>query len=188
MARRSIWIVGLIGLVTLARLLPHFPNFTPLTAVALFGGAHFHSRWAAFGVPLLALLLSDAALEATTALGLHAGWMAGGSGFHPGMWVVYTATALVAAVGLSLRRRQSVGTVAGAVLGSSVLFFLVTNFAWWVGYDLYPHTVEGLLQCYLAALPFFHWSLLGDACYATLLFGGYALAERRFPVAQPATP
>jgi uncharacterized protein DUF6580 len=74
-----------------------------------------------------------------------------------------------------------------ATLAASVVFFVITNFAVWAEAEMYPMTPGGLLSCYTAAIPFFHWTLLGDAFYATVLFGGFALAERRFPVLQPAT-
>ncbi len=183
---RTLALVGIVFATALARLLPHPPNFTPVGAVALFGAAHFRSRWAAFLVPLGAMLFGDLALEAAGQLGLLGGWMAGGRGFYAGMWVVYLAVALVAALGFLLRRRRSVPAVAACVLSGSVLFFLVTNFAWWAGYDLYPHTAEGLLTSYVAALPFFHWTLLGDAFFGTALFGGFALVERRYPALRPA--
>jgi hypothetical protein len=185
MKPRTMVLVGMVFAAALARLLPHPPNFTPIGAMALFGAAHFRSRWAAFLVPLSAMFLGDLALQVLGGLGLLGGWMAGGTGFYPGMGVVYLAVALVAALGLLLRRRRSVAAVAGCVLAGSVLFFLVTNFAWWAGYDLYPHTWEGLLLSYAAAIPFFHWTLLGDASFATVLFGGFALAEKRYPVLRP---
>ena len=181
MNARALALAGMILATALTRLLPHPPNFTAVGAMALFGGAHFRSRGAAFLVPLAALFVSDAALQLITDLGLAGGWLAGGTGFYGGMWVVYAAVALVAAVGLLLRGRRSVPAVAGGVLAGSTLFFLVTNFAWWAGYDLYPHTAEGLIQSYVAALPFYGRTLLGDACYATVLFGTFALAERRYP-------
>jgi hypothetical protein len=182
MKARTAVLVGMVLLAALSRLVPHPPNFTPLGALALFAGAQFRSRWVAFLVPLAAMLLSDAALQVLTCLGWGDGWLAHGTGFYRGMWVVYAAIALVTAVGLLLRRRKSLPAVAGGVLAGSTLFFLVTNFAWWAGYDLYPHTLAGLVESYTAALPFYRWTLLGDACYATVLFGGLALAERRYPV------
>lgn len=72
--------------------------------------------------------------------------------------------------------------MAGTVLVGSILFFLVTNLAVWAMTTMYPKTWEGMVACYVAAIPFFHWTLLGDACYATILFGGFALAEWRWPV------
>jgi hypothetical protein len=183
---RTLVLAGMVLAAALARLVPHPPNFTPIGAVALFGAAHFPSRWAAFLVPLAALFLSDLGLEAATRLGLYGGWMAGGTGFHAGMVVVYGTVVLIAALGLLLRRQRTVLTVAGATLASSVLFFVITNFGVWAEGALYPRTLAGLLTCYRAAVPFFHWTLLGDACYATVLFGGFALAQRRFPALQPA--
>jgi ABC-type transport system involved in multi-copper enzyme maturation permease subunit len=184
---RTLLLVGIVVLTVLARLLPHPPNFTPIGAVALFGATYFRSRWAAFLVPLAAMFLSDLALQLTTTLGLYGGWMAGGTGFHKGMVVVYGTIVLIAALGLLLRRKKTVLTVAAATLAASILFFVITNFAVWAEGEMYPMTPEGLLACYTAAIPFFHWTLLGDAFYATVLFGSFALAERRFPVLQPAT-
>ncbi len=184
-ARTSV-LVGMVLLAALSRLLPHPPNFTPVGALALFAGAQFRNRWAAFLAPLAALLLSDTALQLLTGLGWGSGWLAHGTGFYPGMWVVYGATAPVTAVGRLLRRHRSAPAVVGGVLTGSVLFFLVTNFAWWADYDLYPHTAAGLLESYAAALPFYRWSLLGDACYGAVLFGGLARAERRYPSLRPA--
>jgi hypothetical protein len=184
MTARTVVLVSLVLLVALARLLPHPPNFTPIGAMALFGAAHFRSRWAALFLPLLAMFLSDLALEAAMNFGLLGGWMTQGRGFHDGMWVVYGTIAIIVALGFLLRKRKSVLAVAGCVLASSGIFFLVTNFAWWAGYDLYPHTMEGLLLSYTAAIPFFHWTLLGDAFFATVLFGGFALAEKRYPALQ----
>jgi hypothetical protein len=181
MKARTLVLTGIVLAAALARLLPHPPNFTPIGALALFSAAHFRSKLAGLLAPLLALLLGDLGLEAAYRLGLLGGWMIGGTGLYPGMWVVYLAVALVAGVGLVLRRRRSVPAVAGCTLTGSVVFFAVTNFAWWAGYDLYPHTWAGLVDCYAKALPFFHWTLLGDAFFATLLFGGFALAERRYP-------
>jgi hypothetical protein len=177
----------MVLVATLARVLPHPPNFTPIGAVALFGAAHFRSRSAAFLVPLAAMFLGDLALEAAGGLGLLGGWMAGGQGFYAGMWVVYLAVALVTALGLLLRRRRSIPAVAACVLAGSAIFFLVTNFAWWASYELYPHTAAGLVLSYTAALPFFHWTLLGDAFFSTVLFGGFALAEKRYPALRPAS-
>lgn len=182
---RTLVLVGVVFLTAMARLLPHPPNFTPIAALALFGAAHFRSGWAAFVVPLAAMVVSDLGLQVATSLGLAGGWMAGGTGFHQGMLVVYSTILLIACLGRLLRRKQTVVTVTGVTLASSLLFFVITNFAVWTEGTLYPLTLEGLLTCYTAAIPFFRWTLLGDAFYATLLFGGFALAERRFPVLQP---
>src|SRR5262249_35571203 len=121
---------------------------------------------------------------------LLGGWMKGSVGLHEGMWVVYLTIALVGCLGLLLRRWRSAPAVAACTLSGSVGFFLGTDFAGWVGSRVqYAHTVDGLLLCYAAALPFFGWTLAGDAFFATVLFGGFALAERFYPALrrQPVT-
>ena len=144
------------------RLVPHPPNFTPVGAMALFGGACFTDRRLALLFPLAVLFLSDLVL-----------------GLHVLVPVVYGSFALSALLGRWLRSRRTIVFTAAATLAGSVQFFVVTNFAsWWV---FYPHTAEGLVECYIAAVPYFRNTLLGDAVFATVLFGGLTLAERGFP-------
>jgi hypothetical protein len=183
---RSLVLVGVVVVAALCRLVPHPPNFAPIDAMALFGAAHFRRKWAAFLVPLAAMLASDLVLELAYHLRLLPGWLGLSRGFHSGMWIIFLTVLLISALGLVLRRKMTPAKVAGCVLASSVLFFLVTNFAWWAGYDLFPHTFAGLMQSYAAGVPFFHWTLLGDAFYATVLFGGFALAQHYWPVLRAA--
>jgi hypothetical protein len=154
------------------RLLPHPPNMTSLTALALFGGARFADRRLAYAVPLLALLLSD------LVLGVYWSWSA--MAWQPHMWVQYLCFALVVTLGLGLQRRSGAMRIAGTMLAGSTLFFILSNLGEWAFQPLYPKTAAGLVQCYVAAIPFFGNSLLGDALYTLLLFGGFHLLEGRF--------
>lgn len=106
-------------------------------------------------------------------------------GFHGLMAVVYIAFAAIVGIGFVLRDRRSLLRIAGASVAGSVLFFVVTNFGVWMLGSLYPKTVEGLVACYVAALPFFDNTLLGDAFFTGVFFGGFMLAEQRFPVLNP---
>ncbi len=65
---------------------------------------------------------------------------------------------------------------------SSILFFVVTNFGVWAFSSLYSKTMEGLITCYVAAIPFLQNTLFGDIFYTAVLFGSFALAEKWFPV------
>jgi hypothetical protein len=158
-------------------------NLAPVAAVALFAGACFdRARWA-FVVPLAALLASD------TILGYRAGDLS--VAFHSTVPFTYASFVLIAALGIALRSRRRAGWIAGAALGSSVLFFLITNFgSWLVGTQAsglpYEKSLAGLLHCYQMGLPFFRATLLGDAVFTALLFGIFALADNRFPAAEPA--
>jgi hypothetical protein len=166
-------LVGMILSAAAFRLIPHPPNFAPVGALALFGGACFPSKRVAFLVPLAAMLVSD------VAIGLLSGDLS--RGLHGLLPVVYGSFALIVCLGFWLRRRRTSVPIAGAALASSVIFFLLTNFAIWALGSSYPKTWDGLAACYLAAIPFFHNTLLGDAFYVTVLFGGLALAEKRWP-------
>lgn len=164
---RQQWIVlsALVLVAALSRLLPNPPNFSPIEATALFAGAWLGSRWLAMLVPMAAMLISDAFI-----------------GFHSGMPVVYAAMAVIAlAAHLGLRGRVSVGRVAFFGIAGATFFFIVTNFAVWLGSGMYPATWGGLVACYVAAIPFFHNQLAGVLVYSTLLFGAWALIARRWP-------
>ncbi len=175
-----LWFLSALAVVAAAsRIVPHPLNFSPMAAVALFGAATFPRRWIGVAVAFGSLLLSDLLLELTYRAGWQPYW-----GFHQDQWAVYACLVPTILLGFALRGRRNVGTVAAAMLASSVVFFAVTNFAFWAspaGAAYYPKTAQGLILCYEAAIPFFRNSLAGDALYATLLFGGLALAEARFP-------
>jgi hypothetical protein len=161
---RLMVLIAMVLAAAASRLIPHPPNLTSVTAVALFGGAYFSDKRLAFLVPLAALFLSDLIL-----------------GFYSHMEVVYLSFALIVCVGLWLQKRRSAFHIAGAALASSVLFFLITNFGVWAFGSLYPKTIAGLLACYVAAIPFFQNTLQGDLFFTAVLFGGFALLERSFP-------
>jgi hypothetical protein len=184
---RTLALAGLIVAAALTRLLPHPSNFAPITAMAVFGAVRF-GRWpTAVLAPLLALFVSDLAKEVLYRNGLSPDW-----GLYRGMWVVYGTTALIALLSRPARGTRSPAAIVGVTLLGSCVFFVVTNFAVWADGSIgYPLTAAGLAQCYVEALPFFRNSLLGDAVYATVLFGGWALGEVYFPALRspaPATP
>ncbi|HEU4813965.1 MAG TPA: DUF6580 family putative transport protein [Xanthomonadaceae bacterium] len=176
------WLLAtLILLAALSRLLPHPPNFSPVEAIALFGGAFFASRALALLVPLLAMLVADFALGLLHG-GLYAGWF-GSAGF----WLVYLCIAASVVLGFGLRGRAGAGRVLGYCLAGSVLFFVVTNFGAWLASPVYAPTGAGLMQAYVAGIPFFQWTVLGTIAYAALLFGGFALLRARLPVLRAQT-
>jgi hypothetical protein len=177
---RPLALAGLIALAAFTRLLPHPPNFAPITAMAVFGAIRFGTGRAAVVAPLLALLLSDLVRELLYRYGLAEEW-----GLYQGMWVVYGTTALIALICRLAHNTRSPIRIAAATLAGSCVFFAVTNFAVWAGGSLYPATAEGLTACYVAALPFFRNSLLGDFTYSAVLFGAWALAEARLPSLRP---
>jgi hypothetical protein len=168
MARYGV-IFSLILLAALSRLLPHPPNMVPITAMALFGGVYLERRLA-FVLPLVALLVSDYFL-----------------GFYHGMPWVYAGFAGAGLIGLWLRNHRGVMSTIGATLAGSTIFFLLSNFGVWAsGQVAYPPTIGGLVECYVAAIPFFRNALLGDLLYVGALFGLFELSARLVPALRPA--
>jgi len=157
-AAHPLVLITVIGAAAASRLIPHPPNFTPIAAMALFAGAYSRIMWQALLIPLGALFVSD----------LFIGW-------HPLMPVVYASFALIVGIGMWLRARKSIGRVAFAVGASSISFFMITNFAVWAFGSMYPKSLGGLFAAYVAGLPFFRNTVLGDVSYSAILFGGIAL-------------
>jgi len=170
MNKRLIVLMGIVVAAALARLAPHPPNVTPIAAMALLGGACFIDRRLAYLLPLAAMFLSDLVLGYTRY---------GAFRLLASQPVVYACILATAALGHLIKDRRSVWQVGSATLAGSILFYVVTNFAVWAGGHLYPMTGSGLAACYLAAVPFFRNSLVGDVVFTTVLFGGLALLENR---------
>jgi hypothetical protein len=166
--------IALITAIVIAaglRLVPHPPNFSPIDAMALFSGAYLGRRGLAFVAPLAALLLSDVVL-----------------GFYHGMATVYGTVALIVLIGRWVSLRRTPVRIAAAALASSVIFFVITNLGMWLFSGFYPVTYAGLVACYTAAIPFFQNTVAGDLFYVTLLFGGFAVAERLVPSLRAGEP
>ena len=161
---RTLLALTLIILAAALRIAPHLWNFAPVGAMALFSGVLLKDRRLAFLFPIVALLAGDIFI-----------------GFHKLIPMVYASFLISVAIGLWLRDRRTIARISLATLLGAIQFFLVTNFAVWQFLSGYPHNSSGLLACYIAGIPFFWNTLAGDAVYAALLFGGFALAEHFFP-------
>ena len=178
--RELLLYTGLIAAAVAARLLlQDLPNVSPVAALALFSGFYFRSWILAASAPLLVMLASDA-------------WI--GSYDWGLMLLVYGALVLPVSMRGTLRKNlasptwhRPVLSVAACTLASSVVFFLVTNFGAWLSFaEIYPRSWEGLLTCYARGLPFYRdYTLIGDAIFTSLLFGGYALHVQILPGSLP---
>lgn len=151
------------------------PNVAPISALALFSGALLPRRWT-FVVPLAAMLLSDLVI-----------------GFYslPVMVSVYACFALSNVLGRTLRSELSIRRLVVRSLIGSGLFFLITNAAVWMFQDMYAHTLNGLAQSYLLALPYFRNTVFGDLGFTAAFFGIYHFVvvylTKRHPLASSIT-
>ena len=164
-------IILMIFLAALSRFIPHPPNFTPLGAIALFGVAYFAKKHWAFLIPLVAWWASDVALNNLVYAKQYPEYYQGFSwAGHP---LGYICLAIIVLIGWLLLKKVTVLRVVGAATFAAVIFFLVTNFASMLTQPIYTKDFNGLLQSYIAGLPFFRNTLAGNLIYSAVLFGVY---------------
>ena len=136
------FIIILIGIAILSRLIPHPPNFTPITAIALFSTIHFKNKILTYLIPIIGLFISDLIL-----------------GLSMVNLFVYLSFIAITFIGFKFQKINNY-----SILLSSTTFFIVSNFGVWIlGY---PKTIEGLILCYYMALPFFVYTIMGDLFYS----------------------
>jgi len=154
----------LITLGLAARLLPHPANFTPISAIALFAALYLPRKYSLI-LPILAMFVSDVFI-----------------GFYslPIMIAVYASFIIMSLIGLLVRKNnhaspagKKILNIFSGTLAGAIIFFLITNFAVWAFGTMYSHNFSGLLDSYIAAIPFFRNSLLGDLFYCGIMIGGY---------------
>jgi len=163
---KLIFPILLVALAASSRLIQHPSNFTAIGAMALFGGVVIRDKRMAFLLPFAAMLVTDAIL-----------------GFHASMIPVYACFTFTVWIGTKIRQDRSLVKIASASLLSSVVFFLVTNLPfWYADISLYPLTAKGMIESYVAALPFFGNQVAGDLFFTALLFGSYYVFSRQSSV------
>ena len=136
------FIIILIGIAIISRLIPHPPNFTPITAIALFSTIHFKNKILTYLIPIIGLFISDLIL-----------------GLSMVNLFVYLSFIAITFIGFKFQKINNY-----SILLSSTTFFIVSNFGVWIlGY---PKTIEGLILCYYMALPFFVYTIMGDLFYS----------------------
>jgi hypothetical protein len=172
-----IYLIIILAIIT--RFLPHFPNFAPITALAIFSAAYLPKKQAVI-IPLAARFVSDIFLGFFSWPLMVAVYASHLVGVLFGLWIKKSVTspALRAPSPISERGGVRLGMWPRIILSSlsaSIIFFLITNFAFLYGY--YPHSWQGILQSYINGLPFFRGTLLGDLSYTLVLFGSYELAR-----------
>lgn len=151
--------LSLIIIGILLRFAPHAPNFTPVAAIALFGGAYLGKKQAII-VPLVLMAVSDLFI-----------------GVHNVVFFTWGAFALTGLIGIWLRKHKNVYGVVGASLASSLLFYVVSNFGVWL-MGWYSHTFQGLVNCYVLALPFLRNFTVATLLYSALFIVAYEVIAR----------
>lgn len=167
------WLVLSIFLIVAAavRLIPHPMNFAPLAGMALLGAAHVKDTWKAWLLPVLAFWLSDLVLNNIVYASYFEGFVWASTPFLFSVG----AMLLIVFAGKSILKKISIGRLIGASLSASLIFFLVSNFGSWAEGMLYPKSLTGLMEAYVAGLPFLKGTVIGDLIWTGVLFGAWYL-------------
>jgi hypothetical protein len=144
-------------------------NFSPVGAMALFGGAYFNKQWKAFSFPLLMLFLSDFILQQTV-------FKAYGNGILYGGWCwVYGAFALMTIAGRWLLKKITIKNFILSVFVCVFIHWTVTDIGVWYGSRIFSQDLEGYINCLVAAIPYELRFLTGTLVYGIILFGLFDL-------------
>ncbi|SHM04820.1 DUF6580 family putative transport protein [Mucilaginibacter sp. OK098] len=174
---RTIVLILMILAATAMRLLSYkYPyilsNFTPVGAIALFGGAYFSPKWKAYIVVLISLFLSDIVINYL----YTSKWVL----WYNGSFWVYLTFAIMVFIGSQIKK-ANIANVAIASLVSVCVHWLIIDMPWLYG-TLYPHNLSGYGQSLVAAIPFERNMVLGDIVFCAVLFGGFELAKSKYTV------
>lgn len=190
----TILVAGAILAAALFRLVPHWPNFTPMGAIALMGGALVANRLAGALIPLLAMVISDY----LTVVLINFAWTTPAEYFTtPQTGFVYLGILSNVVIGyllgnvsikkdgFSLFSKQFSASLLSASLVSAILFFLISNFGTWMS-GLTPGN-PSLMAVYALGIPFFGYSLLANVFYSFLFFGLFQVVCERWPALRAAS-
>jgi len=172
--RTIVLILMIVGAAAMRLVSYKFPyllsNFTPVGAIALFGGAYFTDKWKAYVVVLITLFASDILINYL----YTSKWVL----WYGGSFWVYLTFAIMVFIG-SLIKKATVVNVGIASLISIAIHWLIIDLPWMYG-TLYPHNLNGYGQSLVAAIPFERNMVLGDIVFCTILFGGFELAKSKY--------
>jgi len=157
MVEKILWFGGFVAVMALSRIIPHPPNFTPILAVAIFAPYVVKDKLTVIAATLLAMFVAD----------LY--W-----GLHSFMLWTYSSIALCTLLSTRVKLLPML------FLGP-IMFFVITNFAVWTsGY--YGYTFSGLIECYIAAIPFFQNTLLGTTFYWAIFYAVSRVFDKKITI------
>ncbi|GAA4308982.1 hypothetical protein GCM10023149_03120 [Mucilaginibacter gynuensis] len=172
-ARNTVLILMILGAAAMRFVtyqVPFLSNFTPVGAIALFGGTYFTDKWKAYLVPLTTLFISDTVINYLYSSRLEID-------YSYSFWV-YLSFAIMVFIG-TLIKKASVVNVSLASLASVIVFWLLTDLPWLIP-GMYPNTLGGYATSLYNAIPFQRNMLLGDFVFGAILYGGFEIAKSKF--------
>jgi uncharacterized protein DUF6580 len=149
-------------------------NFSPLGAMALFGGTYFKTKWKAFSFSLAVLFISDFILHQTV-------FRSYGNGvLYTGWYWVYGAFALMTMVA-RMMKKVTINRFLLSVLICVFIHWIVTDLGVWIGSKTYSQNLSGFAACLENAIPYEWRFLTGTLVYGIILFGLFEWFTRKYP-------
>lgn len=153
-------------------------TFTPLGAMALFGGAYFQKNLQAYIFPLLTLWMGDIILNRVV---YYNEWRL----LYDGWYFTYGAYALMVFVGRRMIKKANVKNIVFASLVATFIHWIGTSpSCFFIPVSMYPKTWDGYLASLVAAIPYERNFLIGTLAYSGILFGLFEYAKRKYSVLQ----
>lgn len=161
-------------LLSLNASLTPLATFTPIGAMALFGGAYFSNNFKAFLFPLLTLWLGDIVLNRFSYYGE---WRI----FYEGFYWTYGSFALMVIAGKWLIKKVTVKNILLASLVATLIHWIGTSpGCFTIPNSIYPKTWAGYWTSLIAAIPYERNFLIGTMAYSGVLFGIFEWLQRKY--------
>ena len=139
--------LGVLLVLSASRFIPHPPNFTSLIALSFYVPALFGLRY--IPVVVLTFLITDLFI-----------------GFHSTILFTWGSVILIGLISKFLRN-TIFSRLSGSLLGA-ITFFVVTNFGVWAS-GFYGYSLEGFIQCYILAIPFFTHTIISTVMFSVII-------------------
>lgn len=168
----------LIVIASLYRIMPGRPlGFSPMIAMAIFGGAIIKDKKFAFLLPLLAMFVSDGLYQL-----LYLNGVGNIPGFYDGQLTNYILFGGLTVFGFFIKN-FNIKRIAIASVSAPTVYFLISNFLVWSSSSSLaglgrPKTFSGLMMCYTDGLPFYPWSVASTFIFSAILFGSFYLVTK----------
>lgn len=161
--------------VCILRIIPHINNFSPIIALAIFGSLHYKNKNQAYIVTILCLWISDLVINNFIYnLSDNLVW------FYKGFYWQYISYLVIILLSLNFKNKKiNFKNISFLILSTSLIFFIITNFGFWVSSGFYSYDLLGLIECYIAAIPFYKGTLFGSIFYTPLFIGFYYFLQNK---------
>lgn len=171
-------VLAMIFIAAFSRLIPHLPNFTAVGAMALFGSAYFSKKYLAVLAPIIALWLSDLAINNIVYAEFNESFV----WFQSYQLYTFLPIILITVLGFVLFKKVSPAKVLTGSIASSLIFFTISNFGTWLSpFSLFTKDATGLINTYVAGLPFLRNDFVATVLFSTVLFSSYYIITKKFP-------